>query len=703
MAINDKLLELNERILDLYTDTRTFLEGLKGQRLLQSRQFDLLKQIDVKIGSIQSQEVELFIAGPQRVGKTTLLSVIAGRDPSMPLGIAESGAPVTAVLQVFRHRPGDEEVRVHFLNPSQPLEVFDPRFNRDRVRDFTTVGGARVQDVDYVEFFSDDPTLRGLCLIDAPGFDDVQDCRADIARKWAPTAHGLVLVISAQSTFSSGDLEFLRDFKQSAGTSADWEDTFFVMNRIDELLIPEEGDDLDWTAVESVRDRWRQALENEFGGRGTYDCRIFPLQANLAHRDFSWVQLSRKYRVLEADEFEAIQQRFKDFYEKMREHIEGPDAQRRYCRKPVRELAANLSDLSLYLEQLFEDCRLDTERLGDRIEQYTVMARRIEEQARTIWDRYEEQMLDLEAALKRTWDIRTDSIAERVADDLAGQLERVLEECREEVAGRADAVQEKYVSRVAEPSIRRIQREIFSELVDPTMEQLNGTLRQLVRDLQQEATELLRSKEFGGVFAGMSFARGGGHEEVIVRILGAFAHVVDKESDLYERISRRGETAAAGGGVGALIGGILGGLLGGPGGAVLGVAIGGGAGAGVGYGAGEDGLRLRANWPREAAKQARGAIKRTLKKQFLENKSRLVDVPFSSALDSIRQECLAPVQRQARNHLESLRASLYDLRDQRDNAQARRDLLTPHLDLLRTLGDRVQVLAEELDVDIAAG
>ena len=330
------------------------------------------------------------------------------------------------------------------------------------------------------------------------------------------------------------------------------------------------------------------------------------------------------------------------------------------------------------------------------------MTRELTERSQTIWDRHEIQLQEVETELVRKWEALTDNLSETVAEDLAGQLQQLLEERRDQVRGEGEAIKSLYEAQIVGPGLGRIERQIFAEIVDPLMEQLDRDLSRVVGELRQEAVELLRSSEFEGLFEGMSFAKPGRIDEVIATILGTFAQVIVHDSDLYERISNRGEVAAAGGGVGALLGGVLGFFVAGPVGAVTGVAVGAVAGAGVGWDAGDDQLKLPANWPRLAAKHARSAVMRALRKQFLVSRSRLVDQPFSRAKRSVREECLAPVQREARNYLESLRSSLYDLRMQKETVEARIQSLTEPRGRLAALRARVEDLADEVELDLAA-
>ncbi len=693
-TINEELRALNEKALALYEGeegARDLLGHLEAARLLDPRHSDASATLAKNAEKIARMEIEIFVAGPQRVGKTTLLNAIAGTDTL----ITGRGRRVTAILTVWRHSEKGPLARVHFQHPSRPPEEFDHIRDPAKLRSYCAADGEHTDDVDYVEVFSTDERLRGLCLVDAPGINDVDRRRAEIARKFAPRAHSLVFAISTQSTLGRGDLDFLRTFNEHSTQRGTWRDTFFVLNRIDSVLIPDEEGELDWEALQGVQQSMERALRDEFTDFSGDPPRIFPLCANLAHKDHSWARNSRRFSCLMDHEFDEITKGFDNFYDALRAHIERDETRARFFRQPIDELILLLGDLHRYLAQVKNDSQGSEATLRQAIERYRKMVTSIDSGARKIRDESEDKLLKLERELLGTWEHRTGVVIDSISSDIGGELDRVLRESETRLSKLEPKALEAEIQnllehRVLEPNQARVQASIYDRLVDPVVNELERRVLEVARTVIKDATALLGDSTYEGVFDGMSFVSSNREDEVMVEIMGAFARKVKPNTQLFERVSRRTEGAVAGATTGAILGGVVGAFVGGPWGAALGASIGATGGGAAGATVTRAGKQLRTDWIRRSVHATRKDVRRTLEAEFLKRSADLFDNPLSEAKQTLIRECLTPVERSAKAHLENLRSSLMELKSNQRTAKERLEVVEPALAQTQALLTRCQ-------------
>lgn len=113
--------------------------------------------------SVLTEKFSVAVVGQMRVGKSTLLNALIGRDLA-PTGVTET----TATVNWFRQDPGElsEIFRVH------DDQGGEEDFPLSRVREWLGTG-ERAQHTRRLDFFADSPFLQTANIIDTPGLRSV--------------------------------------------------------------------------------------------------------------------------------------------------------------------------------------------------------------------------------------------------------------------------------------------------------------------------------------------------------------------------------------------------------------------------------------------------------------------------------------------------------------------------------------------------
>ena len=191
---------------------------------------------------IAGARFHVAVIGEFKRGKSTLVNALLGR-PVLPSGVV----PLTAVA-----------TEVHFGGTRTTAVFTDGRrleIPTDAIGDYVTERGnpSNTKGVDHVEIGLDaDPDLAGLVLVDTPGIASVNEHNTIAAHAALADADGAVLVLSADSPLSTGELQMLESLADRHAT------TFVVINKADHLAAP------DLAEVRAyVTDRVRQACGDE--------------------------------------------------------------------------------------------------------------------------------------------------------------------------------------------------------------------------------------------------------------------------------------------------------------------------------------------------------------------------------------------------------------------------------------------------------
>lgn len=685
MKLNERALFLKDRVRELYAEAVTVVSEMAERRLLDAHGNRFESRVTDRLAPLDKAEIQIFVAGPQRIGKSTLLNAISGAHLA-----TGSGSSVTGVLTMLRHHDAAPLARVHFRHRGRRPEEFNPDSSPELLRDYTTVKGRYVAEVDFVEVLRKDENLRGLCLVDAPGINDIDERRSEIGQRFGPTAHALIFVFSAQATLSRHDLDFLRAFYHHA-PSGGWQDTFFVINRVDELVIPSNDDPLQWEHVADVESNAREALSGAFA-TWPGSPRIFPLAAYFAGRTINDVRKNRKYGLLRDDEIEEISRGFTTFYDQLRTHVSRPEVQDRFFRKPIEQLLAVAHDISTYLERLKADSMGTEAELMAKAISYRRMTGHLSDGLRRIKDECRSSLLRINKTVVVRFDEACVDLENRVSDLLADRLEAVVQEqarTLEKLDRRALVleIQRLYEDRVIRPEHDNIQQLIYDNMLRP-IQTLQRETSDLTKRLRMEARNLLQDDAFEGVFAGVSFAEID-PEEMAEHMLGGFAASIN-DDELFERRSNRDAGAATGAVLGGVLGGVVGGLLLGPLGAVVGVVATGAGGAVAGDNLGSDWDVLRPDWVRRVRRSARAELAKRIKQEFENYRSELVDQPFVGAQQAVVNGYLEPLKQRANDHLEQLSRALMEFESHRTTVNQRIATISPFLERVRVLSDRAK-------------
>lgn len=238
-----RVVEIRTRLAELTSRTRSVAAGLDNQASAEA--LDKLRE------KIDNDDFVILIAGEFNTGKSTTINAMLG-DRVLPA----YAVPTTAVLSVLRwgEQPHarlfriDGDARTGLAADPVDIAVADLELH-------VTVDEANPDKANswgLAEISWPLPLLRnGVLVVDSPGLnEDAQ--RSRVTHGYLARADAVVFILDATRALAASEREFLNLHVRALGH----EDTFFVCNKINQVLDPEEQD--------KVRQRVRRLLGTQW-------------------------------------------------------------------------------------------------------------------------------------------------------------------------------------------------------------------------------------------------------------------------------------------------------------------------------------------------------------------------------------------------------------------------------------------------------
>lgn len=229
---------------------------------------ELLQSIDVLIESIpaclhsalalrdklQTECFDVLTVGQFKRGKTSLINALLGENL-----LPTAAIPLTSVVTILTHGNA-RRIAVHFLDGSS-LDV-----HCDQLIDYVTESGNPGNEKGVREVVIQAPSAlleNGVRILDTPGVGSVFRHNTDTAYARLPRCDAALFVLSADQPVGEAELDFLREVERYAGR------IFFLLNKID-CFEPRDLADVEAFSRKVLRD-----------AMGT-DVRLYPVSAKQA-------------------------------------------------------------------------------------------------------------------------------------------------------------------------------------------------------------------------------------------------------------------------------------------------------------------------------------------------------------------------------------------------------------------------------------
>lgn len=238
-----RVVEIRGRLAELTSRTRSVAAGLDNAPFVET--LDKLRE------KIDNDDFIILVAGEFNTGKSTTINAMLG-DRVLPA----YAVPTTAVLSVLRwgERPHARLFKIDSGSRSglapDPVDIAVTDLERHVTIDETDPDAVNPWGVAEISWPLS--LLRnGVLVVDSPGLNEDPQ-RSRVTHGYLTRADAVVFILDATRALAASEREFLNLYVRALGH----EDTFFVCNKINQVLDPEEQD--------KVRHRVRRLLGTQW-------------------------------------------------------------------------------------------------------------------------------------------------------------------------------------------------------------------------------------------------------------------------------------------------------------------------------------------------------------------------------------------------------------------------------------------------------
>ena len=146
------------------------------------------EKLDCFLRAVNDNHFFVTVIGEFNRGKSTMINALLGED-ILPTAIR----PTTATLN-FIHTSSRRFAMLHYKEGGEAEVTWDKKV----LRNFTALGKANVEDINYLEIGCPLEALADdIVIVDTPGVNDIAEQRTDVTFQYIPLSDAVVFVLSA--------------------------------------------------------------------------------------------------------------------------------------------------------------------------------------------------------------------------------------------------------------------------------------------------------------------------------------------------------------------------------------------------------------------------------------------------------------------------------------------------------------------------